>query len=427
VNAVSAFTVLSRSRVGIFYREDIGALTKTDVAEIAAVAAAAGVDLPPSAGDRVLSDLCAMPPDLGSSITFDAEGDKRGFDPRRSGYRLPPRLRDVVQGLDPPPASGTTVVDMTTNGRFWTVGELAKAAGVTVRTLHHYDDLGLLRPTERSEAGYRIYDEQGVDRLYRILVLRDLGFPLSEVASLLDADAGSLDAATRAQLDRTEQGIAEAESLRGRLTGLLRAQEQPRGPTSEELIETMEAMSMSVKLTRIYTRQGDGGETDRAEGSRVAKDDPVIEAGGEVDELCAQLGFALSIADAPGADHDRLRRIQNDLFDLGAELSASPPARQPGAPRVDERYVRWLEEACDELNAELPALDSFLLPGGSPYAAQLQVCRAVCRRTERRVLASGEASAEMLAYLNRLSDFLFILARSAPLDDEALWRPWSRR
>jgi cob(I)alamin adenosyltransferase len=315
---------------------------------------------------------------------------------------------------------------MSTNGRFWTVGELAKAAGVTVRTLHHYDDLGLLRPTERSGAGYRIYDEQGLDRLYRILVLRDLGFPLAKVASLLDADAGSLQSATRAQLERTEREIAEAEGLQGRLTQILRAQEESRGPTPEELIETMEAMSMGVKLTRIYTRQGDGGETGRAKGGRVAKDDPVIEAGGEVDELCAQLGFAVSTGDAAGADVDRLRRIQNDLFDLGAELSASSAERPADAPRVDERYVRWLEEACDELNAELPALDSFLLPGGGPHAAQLQVCRAVCRRAERRVLASGQASAEVLAYLNRLSDFLFILARASQVEDEALWEPWSR-
>lgn len=195
---------------------------------------------------------------------------------------------------------------MATNGRLWTVGELAKAAGVTVGTLHHYDDLGLLRPTERSEAGYRIYDERGVDRLYRILVLRDLGFPLAEVGSLLDADTGSLQAAIRARLAQTEQEITEAESLRGRLAGILRAQLESRGPTSEELIETMEAMSMGVKLTRIYTRQGDGGETGRATGGRVAKDHPVIEAGGEVDELCAQLGFALSIADAPHSDVDRL-------------------------------------------------------------------------------------------------------------------------
>jgi cob(I)alamin adenosyltransferase len=189
----------------------------------------------------------------------------------------------------------------------------------------------------------------------------------------------------------------------------------------------MEAMSMSVRLTSIYTRQGDRGDTHRGDASPVAKDDPVIEAGGEVDELCAQLGLALSLPDLPGGHADRLRRIQNDLFDLGAEFSVPAAVRRPDAPRLDPDYVRWLEEVCDELNANLPPLDSFLLPGGTPYAAQLQVCRAVCRRAERRALACGEASPEALSYLNRLSDLLFILARSAQPTGEALWQPWSRR
>jgi cob(I)alamin adenosyltransferase len=315
---------------------------------------------------------------------------------------------------------------MDAGGRLWTVGELAEAVGVTVKTLHHYDHLGLLPPSERSEAGYRLYDERGVGRLYRILALRDLGFPLEQIVSLLDADVGSLRAATRAQLDRVEQQITADEALRKRLVALVRAQEGSTEPTSEELIDTMEAMSLSVRLTRIYTRHGDGGETRRADATEVAKDDPAIEAGGEVDELCAQIGVALSMVDAPAAQVERLRAIQNDLFDLGAELSVPPSAREPGSPQVDAGYVERLERACDECNAELPALDSFLLPGGEPYPAQLQLCRAVCRRAERRVMAAGEASSEILAYLNRLSDLLFILARSAHTGDESLWQPWGR-
>jgi cob(I)alamin adenosyltransferase len=315
---------------------------------------------------------------------------------------------------------------MSEDARLWTVGELAAAAGVTVRALHHYDELGLLRPSERSEAGYRLYDEVALCRLYRIVALRGLGFPLGQLADLLEADAGSLRAATRAQLERTESQLAATDSLRARLADLL-LEEESGQPSSDRLIDTMEAMSMSVKLTRIYTRQGDRGDTRRGDTSPVAKDDPAIEAGGEVDELCAQLGFALSLPDMPLGHAEWLRRIQNDLFDLGAELSVPAAARRPDAPRIDRGYVDWLEDLCDELNADLPPLDSFLLPGGDPYAAQLQVCRAVCRRAERRALACGEASPDALAYLNRLSDLLFILARSARAIEEVLWQPWSRR
>jgi cob(I)alamin adenosyltransferase len=295
----------------------------------------------------------------------------------------------------------------------WSVGELATAAGVTVRTLHHYDRLGLLAPVERSDAGYRNYDRDGVERLYRILALRGLGFPLAEVGELLDADAGSLREATRARLEQTEQDLARMRDLRERLRGVLHASE----PTAHDLIDTMEAMSMSVKLDRIVTRGGDAGETGRAGGRRVPKDDPVIEAGGEVDELTAQLGFALSMPEVPAEHTEWLRRVQNDLFNLGAELSV--PAAAPGRLRAED--VAWLDESCERLNAGLEPLDSFLLPGGGPpYPAQLQVCRAVCRRAERRLVATGEAGPAALAYLNRLSDFLFILARSITLT-ETVW------
>jgi cob(I)alamin adenosyltransferase len=313
------------------------------------------------------------------------------------------------------------------DGQVWSVGELAAAAGVTVRALHHYDEVGLLEPSRRSDAGYRLYDEEAVGRLYRILALRGLGFPLTQIASLLDADAGSLRAATAAQLARAEEQISAGESLRTRLQELLRSTEESGAPRAEQLIETMEALSMSVKLTRIYTRQGDGGETGRADARRVAKDDPTIEAGGAVDELCAQIGFALSLPDVPDDYLRRLRRIQNDLFDLGAELSGGSAARPAGAPRIDGTYVEWLEEICDEVNAELPPLDSFILPGGNQLAGQLQVCRTICRRAERRVIAAAEAGPEVVAYLNRLSDVLFILARAAQAEEEDLWRPWSRR
>jgi cob(I)alamin adenosyltransferase len=300
----------------------------------------------------------------------------------------------------------------------WGVGELAEAAGVTVRTLHHYDRIGLLAPVERSGAGYRRYDRDGVERLYRILALRDLGFPLAELGELLDADAGSLAEATRARLAQAEAELARANDLRERLRCVLEASE----PTAADLIDTMEAMSMSVKLDRIVTRGGDAGETGRAGGGRVPKDDPVMEAGGDVDELSAALGLALSMPDAPAAHAELLRRVQNDLFDLGAELSV--PGARGGDRGIDERPVGRLEEACEELNAGLEPLDSFLLPGGgSAYAAQLQVGRAVCRRAERHLVATGEVGPAALAYVNRLSDLLFIMARAASAGEEALWEP----
>jgi cob(I)alamin adenosyltransferase len=303
----------------------------------------------------------------------------------------------------------------------WSVGELAAAAGVTVRTLHHYDRLGLLAPLERSEAGYRHYDRDGVERLYRILALRGLGFPLAEIGPLLDADAGSLREATRARLEQTELDLARTHDLRERLRHVLDATD----PTPADLIETMEAMSMSVRLDRIVTRGGDAGETGRAGGGRVPKDDPVMEAGGDVDELSAALGLALSMPHAPAEHVELLRRVQNDLFDLGAELSV-PGAR--GVERgIDAGAAGRLEEACERLNEDLAPLDSFLLPGGgSPYAAQLQVCRAVCRRAERRLVAAGEVGPAALAYVNRLSDLLFIMAGAASAGDEALWEPSGR-
>jgi cob(I)alamin adenosyltransferase len=184
---------------------------------------------------------------------------------------------------------------------------------------------------------------------------------------------------------------------------------------------------MTVNLTRIYTRRGDGGETDLGDRSRVSKADPRIEAYGAVDELGAHLGVALTLADLPPRTAGWLRRIQNDLFDVGADLAV--PASDPRERlRIIPEQVAWLEARCDEVNATLPKLRSFLLSGGTPSAAWLHVCRTVCRRAERRVVAMGEdAGAEARRYLNRLSDLLFILAREANGGDEPLWQPGAGR
>jgi cob(I)alamin adenosyltransferase len=184
---------------------------------------------------------------------------------------------------------------------------------------------------------------------------------------------------------------------------------------------------VTVNLTRIYTKLGDGGETDLGDRSRVRKDDPRIEAYGEVDELGAHLGVALTMSGMPERTATWLRRIQNDLFDVGADL-AVPRSDPRERLRVEAVQVSWLEARCDEVNAELEPLRSFLLSGGTPAAAWLHVCRTVCRRAERRVVALGEeAGVEVRRYLNRLSDLLFILARDANGGDEPLWEPGANR
>ena len=177
-----------------------------------------------------------------------------------------------------------------------------------------------------------------------------------------------------------------------------------------------------VNLTRIYTRLGDSGETHLGDMSRVPKTHPRIEAYGEIDELNSHLGVALNAPHFPPDYMGWLQRIQNDLFDLGADLSV--PGDDPKRLRATPEQVTWLEARCDEVNAELEPLRSFLLPGGTEAAAQLHVCRTVCRRAERRVLLVEGANPVVAQYLNRLSDLLFILARGANMGgEEPLWEP----
>jgi cob(I)alamin adenosyltransferase len=185
-----------------------------------------------------------------------------------------------------------------------------------------------------------------------------------------------------------------------------------------------------VRLTRIYTGGGDRGETSLGDGSRVSKLDCRIAAFGTVDELNSHIGVVL--AGAPPADFvDVLTRVQNELFDVGADLSV--PWGIADRLRVDDEVVGGLERDCDRLNADLPELRSFVLPGGNETAAQLHVARTVCRRAEREVLAAAdevEINPLVLVYLNRLSDLLFILARSANAaagHDEPLWKPGGSR
>ncbi len=182
-----------------------------------------------------------------------------------------------------------------------------------------------------------------------------------------------------------------------------------------------------VRLTRIYTRAGDKGETSLGDGSRVPKLDCRIGAFGTVDELNAAIGLTLAEPGLPGRLREPLEWIQNDLFDVGADLSV--PYGIGDRLRVEQAHVDRLEQLCDELNADLPMLKSFVLPGGTAAAARLHVARTTCRRAERDALTAQEETGInplVLAYLNRLSDFLFIAARWANKDagrDEPLWKP----
>jgi len=185
-----------------------------------------------------------------------------------------------------------------------------------------------------------------------------------------------------------------------------------------------------VRLTKIYTRGGDAGETSLGDGMRVSKLDPRIAAYGTTDELNAMLGLVVA-GNCPRDIRDVLVRVQNELFDLGADLSVG--LEHEGRLRTTQEQVDALEADCDRFNAALPELKSFVLPGGSDAAARLHVARTVCRRAERETLVAAEAEAInslTLVYLNRLSDLLFILARSANAaggHEEPLWKPGGSR
>ncbi len=183
-----------------------------------------------------------------------------------------------------------------------------------------------------------------------------------------------------------------------------------------------------VRLTKIYTRGGDAGETSLGDGSRVSKLDARIGAYGTVDELNSAVGLVLA-SQCPEGMRAVLERVQNELFDLGADLSV--PLEVEGRLRVTQEQVAALEHDCDRFNAELQELKSFVLPGGGEPAARLHVARTVCRRAERDAFAASTLHAVnplVLTYLNRLSDLLFILSRAANAADgheEPLWRPGS--
>jgi cob(I)alamin adenosyltransferase len=186
---------------------------------------------------------------------------------------------------------------------------------------------------------------------------------------------------------------------------------------------------VAVHLTRIYTRTGDDGTTGLSDFSRVPKTDPRLDAYADSEEANAAIGVALAVSTLPEPIVAPLRQIQNDLFDVGADL-ATPVVENPEYPplRVTEAQVTRLEGWCDEFNEGLAKLNSFILPGGTPGAAYLHVARVVTRRAERSTWAVLEADPERTSvlparYLNRLSDLLFILGRVANPGGDVLWVP----
>jgi cob(I)alamin adenosyltransferase len=189
-----------------------------------------------------------------------------------------------------------------------------------------------------------------------------------------------------------------------------------------------------VVLNRIYTRTGDGGETRLASGAPVSKTDPRVEAYGAVDELNAVVGLARLHAGQNDRIDAMLGRIQNELFDLGADLATphEPPPKWE-ALRVLDSQVERLEQEIDWMNESLRALDSFILPGGSPLSAHLHLARTVCRRAERDAIRAREAGCALspvaIRYLNRLSDHLFVAARRANANgaDDVKWIPGATR
>jgi len=184
-----------------------------------------------------------------------------------------------------------------------------------------------------------------------------------------------------------------------------------------------------VKLNKIYTRTGDGGSAGLVDGSRVSKSSLRMAAIGEVDEANAAIGVAIAALDE-GAITDQLLEIQNDLFDIGADVAT--PGEVDGALRIVVSQVERLEQAIDAMNADLAPLESFILPGGSASVAALHLARAIVRRAERAAVALNQAeplNPHLLAYLNRLSDHLFVAARfvAAREGGDVLWKPGATR
>lgn len=192
-----------------------------------------------------------------------------------------------------------------------------------------------------------------------------------------------------------------------------------------------------VKINKIYTKTGDDGTTGLVNGARIAKSDPLMAAIGDVDELNSAIGMARAIMAQSSLAAKALYRVQNDLFDLGADLATPADDAEDFSPsemilRMIAEQTLWLESQIDELNADLEPLSSFILPGGSPIASSLHLARSICRRAERSVATAQHhhrLNPEVLRYINRLSDYLFVMARwvNRTAGGDPLWQPGASR
>lgn len=307
-------------------------------------------------------------------------------------------------------------VDIPDGGDELSIGDLAALTGVTVRTLHHYDEIGLLPPHSRTASGHRRYDPTDVVRLQRIVGLRSLGLSLNDIAEAIDGDEGSTSAVARRQLDQVVTRIAELTDLEVALTRLLGQDEHPA-------TTALEITAMTIRLDRITTRTGDRGTTALASGQRVAKTDARIEAIGNVDELNAVIGIAIDAAKATGDSAglvDTLLEVQQQLFDAGADLST--PSEPDKGRLITTASIEHLDTLVVATTDNLEPLRSFVLPNGPAGASQLHLARTVCRRAERSAWAVDDDTGHVAPYLNRLADLLFVLARNAAGPDAPTWR-----
>ena len=322
----------------------------------------------------------------------------------------------ALRTLAPDATSGSSVADVSSPAMIG-IGAAARALGTTERTLRYYEQRGLLTPARLSAGEHRQYDEPALRRARRVLALRELGLSLDVIASILTGEGSDeLSTVLRAQAAKLDNEADELDALRHRISRLLAAPAR-----LDETLNLLEDLAVKIVLSRIYTRTGDDGTTALADRARVDKTDARLEVMGDVDELISALGVAIAAAH----DEDRghlLRSIQNDLFDLGADLaSAGIGDAAARSPLVDDAYIERLEQTCDQLNAGLTPPASFVLPGSNAVSAAVHHARAICRRAERHAWAASDTADEDRRYLNRLSDLLFILARATETAAEPTW------
>jgi cob(I)alamin adenosyltransferase len=305
----------------------------------------------------------------------------------------------------------------------WSIGELADEAGITVRTLHHYDSIGLLRASCRTDGGHRRYSDLDVRRLYEITALRQLGLSLAEIADVVD-DSAALPRTMERQLRRVQDQVASLTRLNDQLLRLTQNLTKGRFPDASDLINAMELTTMSFSFDQIVSRTGDDGTTGLADESRVNKSSGIVAAMGDVDELQSSLGVVIDHPESSAEVVEALRHIENDLMDLGADL-AQPATEAVG--RLTDGHTDWLEAQLRDLARGLDDVPLPILPTGGAVSSHLHVARTVCRRAERSVVAARSGADDTCTrYLNRLSDLLFVMARAAATYTESARTTWSR-